>query len=172
MSMEEDYDGEGQPEEAPQEEDPNRERYLGLLRELCGILDLPDVDGVLASRRVEIEGFSVLIDHVTNDPEAMYIQFDYGITTAGRTMSIFRLMLESNLLVYAQDQAQLGLDPETGSSQLIIRVPMGDTINGAWMMETLTHYAEHGRYWKDHMLQAPDDMFEAISAGDYLWLKG
>jgi len=161
-----------QGEEAPAEEDPNRERYLGLLRELCAQLDIPDVDGVLQTRRVEVEGFSVLIDHVTNDPEAMYMQFDYGITTAGRTMSIFRLMLESNLLVYAQDQAQLGLDPETGSSQLIIRVPMGDSIDGPWMMETLTHYAEHGRYWKDHMLQAPDDMFEAISAGDYLWLKG
>jgi hypothetical protein len=89
----------------PAEPDPDHERYMGLVRALCVELDLPDSDAVLSSRRVEVEGFSVVLDHVTNDPGAMYLQFDYGITTAGRTLSIFRLMLESNLLVYAQDQA-------------------------------------------------------------------
>lgn len=162
---------EGAEGEAPGGDDPDHERYVDLLTALCAELDLPDVQAVLQSRRVEVEGFSVIVDHVANDPQAMYIQFDYGITTAGRTLSIFRLMLESNLLVYAQDQAQLGLDPDTGSTQLIVRVPMTDDIDGGWLMETLTHYAEHGRYWKDHLLQAPDDMFEAISAGDYLWLR-
>jgi hypothetical protein len=151
--------------------DPDHERYVELVRALCVELDLPDADAVLASRRVEVEGFSVVLDHVTNDPAAMYLQFDYGITTAGRTLSIFRLMLESNLLVYAQDQAQLGLDPDTGSTQLIVRLAMTEDIDGPWLSETLTHYAEHGRYWRDHLLQAPDEMYEAISAGDYLWLR-
>ncbi len=159
------------PDTETAEADPNHERYLDLLRELCGQLDLPDADAVIQSRRVEVEGFDVLLQHFENDPSAMYIQFDYGITTAGRTLSIFRLMLESNVLVYAQDQAQLGLDPDTGSTQLIIRVPMSDDIDGPWLAETLTHYAEHGRYWRDHLLQAPDEMYEAISAGDYLWLR-
>ena len=153
------------------QQDPNHQRYIELVTALCEQLEIPDVNAVLQSRRVEVEGFGVVLDHVTNDPEAMYLQFDYGITTAGRTLSIFRLMLESNLLVYAQDQAQLGLDPDTGSSQLIVRVPMTDDIDGPWLSETLTHYAEHGRYWRDHLLQAPDEMFEAISAGDYLWIK-
>ncbi len=156
---------------APAEVDPDHERYIGLVRALCVELDLPDADAVLAARRVEVEGFSVVVDHVSNDPGAMYLQFDYGITTAGRTLSIFRLMLESNLLVYAQDQAQLGLDPDTGSTQLIVRISMTDDIDGPWLFETLTHYAEHGRYWRDHLLQAPDEMYEAISAGDYLWLR-
>ena len=158
-------------DEAPAEPDPEHERYVGLVRALCVELDLPDADAVLASRRVELEGFGVVLDHVANDPAAMYLQFDYGITTAGRTLSIFRLMLESNLLVYAQDQAQLGLDPDTGSTQLIVRIAMTEDIDGPWLMDTLTHYAEHGRYWRDHLLQAPDEMYEAISAGDYLWLR-
>lgn len=144
---------------------------MDLVGELCEQLGLPDVKEVLRTRRVEVEGFSVILDHVSNDPMAMYIQFDYGITTAGRTLSIMRLMLESNLLVYAQDQAQLGLDPDTGSSQLIVRVPMTPDIDGPWLAETLTHYAEHGRYWRDHILHAPDEQFEAIAAGDYLWLR-
>ena len=144
---------------------------MDLVGELCEQLGLPDVKEVLRTRRVEVEGFSVILDHVSNDPMAMYIQFDYGITTAGRTLSIMRLMLESNLLVYAQDQAQLGLDPDTGSSQLIVRVPMTPDIDGPWLSETLTHYAEHGRYWRDHILHAPDEQFEAIAAGDYLWLR-
>jgi hypothetical protein len=154
--------------EAP---DPNHERYLELVRAVCVELELPDADAVIASRRVEVQGFSVLLLHVDVDPEAMYIQFDYGITTAGRTLAIFRLMLESNVLVYAQDQAQLGLDPDTGSTQLIVRVPMTDEIDGAWLSDTLSHYVEHGQYWRDHLLQAPDEMFEALSVGDYLWLR-
>lgn len=159
-------------DDAGQPEDEDFARYLGLMHELCDELGIPGVDAVLERRRLEFEGFDVVVDHVLDDPQALYVQFDYGTTTAGRTLSILRLMLESNLLVYAQDQAQLGLDPDTGSSQLIVRVPMAPDIDGAWLADTLRHYAEHGRYWRDHMLQAPDEMYEAISAGDYLWLKG
>jgi hypothetical protein len=153
-------------------QDASSARFAGLVTQLCDALDMPDVDSVLEARRLEIEGFSVVVDHVENDPDTLYLQLDYGVATAGRTLAVFRLMLESNLLVYAQDQAQLGLDPDTGSAQLIVRVPMSDEIDGAWLAETLVHYAEHGRYWRNHLLQAPDDMFEAISRGDYLWLKG
>jgi hypothetical protein len=149
-----------------------RERYVELVEQLCVVIDLPDSKAVLASRRVEVEGFQVVLDHVANDPEAMYIQFEYGIATAGRTLKIFRLMLESNLLVYAQDQAQLGLDPETGGALLIVRVPMQDEIDGTWLADTLVHYAEHGRYWRDNMLQAQDEMYEGIATGEYHWLKG
>jgi hypothetical protein len=152
-------------------EDANHLRYQELVRALCEVLDNPDAEAVLARRELEYETFSVMLMHVANDPGAMYVQFDYGVTTAGRTLSILRLMLESNVLVYAQDQAQLGLDPDTGSTQLIVRVPMTDDIDGPWLADTLKHYAEHGRYWRDHLLQSPDEMFEAISSGNYLWLR-
>jgi hypothetical protein len=151
--------------------DANHRRYKELVRALCEELDIPDADMVLGCRELEYETFCVLLMHVANDPGAMYVQFDYGVTTAGRTLSILRLMLESNVLVYAQDQAQLGLDPDTGSTQLIVRVPMTDDIDGPWLADTLKHYAEHGRYWRDHLLQSPDEMFEAISSGHYLWLR-
>jgi hypothetical protein len=155
----------------PASSDPNHRRYQDLVRALCEEMDIPDVEDVLQRRGLEHETFNVMLMHVANDPGALYVQFDYGITTAGRTLSILRLMLESNLLVYAQDQAQLGLDPDTGSTQLIVRVPMTDDIDGRWLADTLKHYAEHGRYWRDHLLQAPDEMYEAISSGDYLWLR-
>lgn len=152
--------------------DPGEGRYQQLVVELCAALEIPDAGVVLRERRLRFLEFDVVVDHVLNDPQALYIQFDYGGTTAGRTLSVFRLMLESNLLIYAQDQAQLGLDPDTGNSQLIVRVPMSEDIDGVWLAETLHHYADHGRYWRDHLLQAPDALFEAISHGDYLWLKG
>jgi hypothetical protein len=147
------------------------ERYVQLVGELCEAIGLPDVQAVLSTRKVEVEGFDVVLDHVESDPEAMYLQFEYGTTTAGRTLKIFRLMLESNLLVYAQDQAQLGLDPETGGALLIVRVPMSDGIDGVWLADTLVHYAEHGRYWRDNMQQAPDEMFEGLSSGEYMWMR-
>lgn len=147
------------------------ELYEELIVDLCEVIGLPDSDHVLATRKVEVEGFDVILDHVENDPDAIYVQFDYGITTAGRTLRIFRLMLESNLLVYAQDQAQLGLDPETGGALLIVRIPLTEEVNGEWLAETLVHYAEHGSYWRDNMLEAADDCFNAVGTGDYTWMR-
>lgn len=147
------------------------ERYTQLVGQLCEAIGLPDVAAVLASRRIEVEGFDVLLDHLDADPDAMYLQFDYGTVTGGRTLRVFRLMLESNLLVYAQDQAQLGLHPDTGGAMLIVRVPMTEEIDGPWLVDTLVHYAEHGRYWRDNMQQSPDEMFEGLSAGQYQWLR-
>lgn len=147
------------------------ERFAGLVTELCAAVDLPDAQAVLERRTMEVEGFTLMLEHVEHDADAMYLQFDYGITTAGRTLRLFRLMLESNLLVYAQDQAQLGINPDTGGALLIVRVPMADDIDGNWLAETLVHYAEHGRYWRDQMSNSTEEAFEGIAAGDYLWLR-
>lgn len=145
--------------------------YLDLIRQLCEAMEIPDFMAVQHSRRVQVGGYSVLLDYLDGDPEAIYLLFDYGIPTAGRTMPVFRLMLESNLLVYAQDQAQLGVDPETGSVLLIVRVGMGAEIDGDWSYATLQHYAEHGQYWSENLLRSSDEMFEGLSEGQFLWLK-
>jgi hypothetical protein len=147
------------------------ERFTELVTQLCGVIDLPDVDAVLTRGVIEVEGFDVRLSNFENDPEAMYLNFDYGIVTAGRTLRIFRLLLEANLTVYAQDQAQLGMEPETGGILLIVRVPMGDSIDGPWLAETLTHYTEHGRYWRDNISTSTDEMFNGICAGDYFWIR-
>jgi hypothetical protein len=132
---------------------PGRERYEQLVGALCAVIDLPDPQAVLTTRMIEVEGFCVMLDHVESDDDAMYLQFEYGVPTAGRTLRIFRLMLES------------------GTALLVVRVPMHDDIDGAWLAETLAHYAEHGRYWRDNMLQSADEMFEGIASGDYQWLR-
>jgi hypothetical protein len=149
----------------------SHERYTQLVEELCAATGLPDSRWVLETRTIEVEGFTVMLEHVSNDPGALYLQFDYGITTSGRTLTLFRLMLESNLLVYAQDQAQFGLNPDTGGSLLMVRVPMDDDIDGTWLAETLVHYTEHGRYWRDQMSNAGEAAFEGIAAGEYMWLR-
>jgi hypothetical protein len=149
----------------------SRDRYVALVHGLCAAIELPNPQAVVASGALEVEGFNVSLDHQDSDPGAMYLQFDYGITSAGRTLRVFRLMLESNLLVYAQDQAQLGVDPQTGAALLILRVPMQDGIDGAWLAETLAHYAEHGRYWRDNMLESADDMFSGLASGEYHWMR-
>ncbi len=147
------------------------ERYAEVVEHLCEVIGLPDSQAVLDRRAIDVEGFDVVLDHVEADPGAMYVQFDYGIATAGRTLRVFRLMLESNLLVYAQDQAQLGLDPETGAALLILRVPFADDIDGDWVADTLVHYAEHGRYWRDTLMQSTDEMIDGVSGGEFGWIK-
>lgn len=90
------------------------DRYTWLIEDLCAVIGLPDVQNVLTTRAIEVEGFDVRLDYFDNDIDAMYANFHYGAVTAGRTLTIFRLMLEANLLVYAQDQAQMGIDTDTG----------------------------------------------------------
>jgi Tir chaperone protein (CesT) family len=151
-------------EEAPDELEP-------LLRQLCEAVGFNDVDGVIERRLIEVEGFECSFDTPAADAGALYLLINFGLPMAGRTLKVFRAMLESNLLVYAQDQAQLGIDPETGTVLLIVRVFLGDDIDGAWLADTITHYCEHGRYWRDHLLCSEDEMYNGILSGEYFWIR-
>jgi hypothetical protein len=147
------------------------ERFEEVVRETCAVVGLPDAEHVLDTRTIEVEGFDVRLDHFENDPVAMYVNFHYGTVTAGRTLVIFRLMLEANLLIYAQDQAQLGLDTDTGGIILIVRLPFAPDVDGSAVADLLSHYAEHGRYWRRNIIESSDEMFAGITRGDYLWLR-
>ncbi|WP_322027439.1 CesT family type III secretion system chaperone [Burkholderia sp. BCC1977] len=153
------------------------ERFDAAIADLCDALALPDVDRVLKHRRIEIDGFDVALhagrDHEDGDADddALYLHMQYGIVTAGRTLTVFRLMLEANLSIYAQDQAQLGLDDATGGIVMIVRVPLDDQVTGDWLVDLLDHYVEHGRYWKNNIFASTDEMFDAIATGAYLWIR-
>jgi|SRR5436190_6198711 len=147
------------------------DRYRDLVRGLCSVIGLPNADVVLERGAMEVEGFEVLVSHFENDPEAMYLNFNFGIVTAGRTLRVFRLLLEANLTIYAQDQAQVGLNPDTGGVLLIVRVPMTPDVDGTWLADTFSHYTEHGRYWRDSIIEATDEMFSGLCSGEYVWLK-
>ncbi|MCY0387053.1 CesT family type III secretion system chaperone [Robbsia sp. Bb-Pol-6] len=147
------------------------ERRNDLIAELCGVLDIPGVDAIVEAGKLQANGFDVAIDFFEEDPDAIYLNFEYGIVGSGRTLRIFRLLLESNLLIYAQDQAQLGLDPDTGGIILLLRVPLSDDVDGIYLGELLDHYAEHGRYWKNNILESSDEMFDNIASGAYTWIR-
>lgn len=147
------------------------ERYTQVVTELCEVVGLPDVDHVLETRSIDVEGFDVRLDYFDRDLDAMYANFHYGTVTAGRTLVVFRLMLEANLLIYAQDQAQLGLDTDTGGIVLVLRLPFGEELTGDLLADLLAHYAEHGRYWRSNIIESSDEMFEGIASGEYFWLR-
>jgi hypothetical protein len=149
----------------------SRERYVELVHEVCTVVGLPDAEYVVETQTLEIEGFDVRLDHHETDPGAMYVCFHYGAVTAGRSLVVFRLMLEANLLVYAQDQAQLCMDADTGSIVLLVHLPMGPDITGEYLADLLGHYAEHGRYWQTNILESTDEMFEGVASGNYMWLR-
>lgn len=146
-------------------------QFEAVLRDLAECVDLPSPDPLLKTRALDIEGFEVRFEYFEADPAAMYVNFHYGTVTAGRTLALFRLMLEANLLIYAQDQAQLGLDSDTGGTVLILRLGLTHELNGEVLVETMEHYAEHGRYWRKNIIEASDEMFAGIVSGDYKWLK-
>ncbi len=78
-------------------------------------------------------------------------------------------MLEANLLIYAQDQAQLGMD--TGCVVLIVRAPFADDLDGETLADMLSHYADHGRYWRQNIVKSSDERFEGIATGEFVWLR-
>jgi hypothetical protein len=147
------------------------ERRDQLIHEICVLRDVPGADEVLARGVLDIDSFDVAIDHFEEDGDAVYVTFQYGVVTAGRTLRVFRLLLEANLAVYAQDQAQLGLEVATGAIVLIARVALNDEVDGKWLLAMIEHYVEHGRYWRDNIFKARDDMFENLARGDYVWLR-
>lgn len=145
--------------------------FRSLIHDLCSTVGLGDSSHVLQTRAIEVEGFDILFDHFDTDADAIYLNFHFGTVTAGRTLTIFRLMLEANLIIYAQDQAQLGIDIDTGGIVLIVRVPMTPDLNGMVLANLLSHYAEHGRYWRQNVIESSDEMFKGIMTGDHLWLR-
>ncbi|AYZ62916.1 molecular chaperone Tir [Burkholderia multivorans] len=149
----------------------SQEHYEEVIAELCAIVDLPDVDQVLATRSIEVEGFDVRIEYFEDDPDSMYVNFHYGIVSAGRTLAVYRLLLEANLLIYAQDQAQLGIDADTGSIVLLMRLPLTPDVTGETLASLFAHYAEHGRYWRQNIIESGDEMFSGIASGEYFWLR-
>ena len=142
-----------------------------LLVQLCEAIGLADSSDVINRRLIEVDGFECSFDISESDPDALYLLVNFGFTTAGRTLKLFRAMLEANLLVYAQDQAQLGIDPETGTILLIIRIVVSGDIDGYWLADTLSHYSEHGRYWREQLFTSEDEMFDAMLSGDYIWMR-
>ncbi|KVP36376.1 CesT family type III secretion system chaperone [Burkholderia ubonensis] len=145
--------------------------FVALLYDLCSTVGLGDSNHVIQTKSIEVEGFDVLFDYFDTDQDAIYLNFHFGTVTAGRTLTIFRLMLEANLIIYAQDQAQLGIDVDTGGIVLIVRMRMSSELSGAALADLLSHYAEHGRYWRQNIIESSDEMFEGIVSGDHLWLR-
>lgn len=146
-------------------------QFETVLRDVAVCIDLPAPDQLLTTRALDIEGFEVRFEYFEADPDAIYMNFYYGTVSAGRTLIIFRLMLEANLLIYAQDQAQLGLDAETGGMVLILRLGLTPDLTGELIVEIMQHYAEHGRYWRKNIIESTDEMFAGIMSGDYKWLR-
>ncbi|CAN7380252.1 CesT family type III secretion system chaperone [Trinickia sp. LjRoot230] len=145
--------------------------YEQLVTQLCDVLGFHNPRHVLDSGALEIEDFEVRLAHLEADNDAMYMNFHFGTVTAGRTLTVFRLMLEANLLIYAQEQAQLGLDSNTGGIVLIVRVVMDYDIDGDWLADLLEHYADHGRYWRKNIIESADEMFDGIASGMFIWLR-
>jgi hypothetical protein len=146
------------------------ERYTHLIADLCANVGV-DADYVMQTRTIDVEGFQVRLDYFEHDIDALYLIFQFGVVTAGRTLVVFRLMLEANVLIYAQDQAQLGLDSDTGGIVLFVRLQFETDLSGATLAALLAHYAAHGRYWQQNILQSSDQMFEGIASGEFCWLR-
>jgi hypothetical protein len=140
-----------------------------LLTDFCECVGLPTA-GVVEQRMVHVQGYDVRFEAYDDDEGHFQLSFLFGTTTPGRALVVFRLMLEANVLVYAKDAAQMGMDPDTGGVLLMMRVPF-ERASGSWLADQLAHYAEHATYWRENILKSTDEMFIGILTGDYVWLR-
>ena len=149
----------------------DRAKFEALVRELCKELEVADVEGVLSRTSMTVAGYEVMVQHFNNDKGAMYLNFHFGIVSAGRTLNAFHQLLQSNQTIYGQDQAQLGLVPTHGGILLIVRVPMTDEVDGKWLADTFVHYAEHGKFWRNNLHAVVDEQFAGPPQTHFLWMK-
>jgi hypothetical protein len=147
------------------------ERRNQLIRELCSLRGIGNAELVIERGVIAIDDFDVAIDFYKEDPAAIYVNFQFGVVSGGRTLRVFRLLLEANLSVYAQDQAQLGVEANTGGVVLIVRAVLEPNTDGQWLVELIEHYVEHGRYWRENILLSDDEMFRHLANGDYIWIR-
>lgn len=147
------------------------ERRDQLIRELCELRGIGDAEHVIRQGVVCIDDFDIAIDYFDEDQAAIYVNFQFGVVSGGRTLRVFRLLLEANLSVYAQDQAQLGVEAETGGVVLVVRGVLGNDTDGQWLVEMIEHYVEHGRYWRENILLSDDEMMRHLSDGAYVWIR-
>ncbi|CTP92888.1 hypothetical protein XTPLMG728_3396 [Xanthomonas translucens pv. poae] len=150
--------------------------FSRLIDDLCAALGMVPANVAGTHFSFENDGFQVTLrypdqDALAEPDAAMYLLIGFGVLPPGRTLQIFRLMLEANLSVYAQDQAQLGLEPASGEVVLIARVGLDADISGDWLADLVNHYVQHGRYWRDTIFACTDDMYSALCTGEYLWIR-
>ncbi len=126
---------------------------------------------ILRRQQVQVKGIDVMFSQLQDDDDHFYAAFQFGAVTAGRTLKVFRLMLEANVLVYAKDVALMGMDPETGGVVLSLRGAFGGATDGRWLADSLAHFAEHALYWQNNIIDCPDEMFNGVSSGEYQWIK-
>ncbi|WP_118182908.1 CesT family type III secretion system chaperone [Paraburkholderia phosphatilytica] len=147
------------------------ERRDELVRELCKLRGIGDAGYAVKQGIVCIDDFDIAIDYFEEDPAAIYVNFQFGVVSGGRTLRVFRLLLEANLSVYAQDQAQLGVEAETGGIVLVVRGMLNEDADGQWLVDMIEHYVEHGRYWRENILLSDDEMFRHLCDGAYVWIR-
>ncbi|MDR7008909.1 CesT family type III secretion system chaperone [Paraburkholderia strydomiana] len=143
--------------------------YRPLIEALCATVGLPDADHMLDKRLIKVEGFDIRLDHF-NDDTGLHIVFELGAVAPERMLDMYRLMLEANVLVYAQDKAQLGVDRGTGNSVLLVRAELPE-LTGETLADLLAHYAKHGRYWQQNIFRATDGQYQAVVSDASVWIR-
>lgn len=145
--------------------------FRELVVDLCTTVGLPDADAILERGQVEVDGYLVDLDFNPDDDDAICLIFDFGTVSAGRSLQVFRLMLEANYNVYASDQAILGMDGDTGNVSLLVRCPFSQDLDGNKLADTLGHYSEHGDYWRKIIFSSPDESYNSLLNGRYEWIR-
>lgn len=146
------------------------EKLVDLLNDFCDTVGLYPAE-IIRRRQVQVKGLDVTFVRGTEEDGLFYFSYQFGAIASGRTLKVFRLMLEANVLVYAKDDAVMGMDPDTGGVVLMVRARFAPTANGRWLADTLAHFADHAIYWKKNILDCIDEMFNGISSGQYQWMR-
>ncbi|WPB57937.1 CesT family type III secretion system chaperone [Xylophilus sp. GOD-11R] len=146
------------------------DKLTDLLREFCDTVGLYPPE-ILRRKQVQVKGMEVNFTRPAAGAEHFFFSYQFGAIAAGRTLKVFRLMLEANILVYAKDDAVIGMDPDTGGVVLSVRGTFGPGATGRWLADTLAHFAEHAIYWRKNILDCIDEMFNGISSGKYQWMR-
>jgi Tir chaperone protein (CesT) family len=146
------------------------DRLKTLLQDFCDTVGLYPVE-VLRRRQLVVKGIDVVFTELPEDEQHCYAAFQFGALAAGRSLKIFRLMLESNVLVYAKELAVMGMDTDSGGVVLTLRIAYGETTTGSWLADNLAYFAEHAIYWKKNIMDCADERFNGITSGTYTWIQ-
>lgn len=118
-----------------------------LLRALCETVGIDEVEAVVASSEIVIDGLTLQFIAPQEDGEVMVIFADLGIPEEGRRGDVHRLLLEGNHLWQGTGGGVLGVYPATGAVGLSAGVGLAG-LDGSDLAELVARFVTVAEYWQ------------------------
>lgn len=125
-----------------------------VLREFCAEVGIADVDTVLTTSEIVVDGIAIQFLALDDESEGLTLFADLGVPDGSRKAEVHRQLLEGNFLWRSTGGAIIGIHPATGSVGVAARVDF-EGLSGKLLAEITSRFIQVVEYWSGIVRDAP-----------------